>query len=97
MAFAERFGNAAGQLVEEVTKSVRRGENVNHFYIRSLYTDVTSLYRLDQIASKTAEEEFGPLPVPAVVLLSVLAACWVAIGLYWAATRAKQKKMEKPL
>jgi len=89
--------NAAGQLIEDVTKSVRRGENVNHFYIRSLYTDVTSLYRLDQIASKTAAEEFGALPIPAVMLLGALAVCWVAMGIYVAVTAAKKKKQENPL
>ena len=89
--------NAAGQLIEDVTKAVRRGENVNVFYIRTLYEDVTSLYRLDQIASKTAAEEFGALPVPATILLSALAACWIGMGIYVAASAAKKKKLEKPL
>ncbi len=41
--------NAAGQLIEDVNKSVRRHQTVNAEYLSSLYSDVSSLYRLDQI------------------------------------------------
>lgn len=40
--------NAAGQLIEDVTKSVRRKETVDAAYMAKLYDSVTSLYRLDQ-------------------------------------------------
>ena len=40
--------NAAGQLIENVTKSVRRHETVDDAYMDTLFDDVTSLYRLDQ-------------------------------------------------
>ena len=83
--------NAAGQLIENTTKSVRRGETVNAFYYRSLYADVTALYRLDQIATETAMEDFGPLPTPAVILLSTLAAAWVCLGAFALRTRLKKK------
>ena len=86
--------NAAGQLIENVTKSVRRGEAVNAFYYRELYKDVTALYRLDQIATETAMEEFGALPTASVVLLCSLAACWVGMGIY-AALQAKKKKKRR--
>jgi len=86
--------NAAGQLIENVTKSVRRGENVNLFYYRSLYDDVTSLHRLDQIATETTVQEFGPLPAAAVVLLCTLGGCWVILGSV-ALTVAIKKKKQK--
>lgn len=42
--------NAAGQLIEDVNKSVRRRQTVNAEYLSSHFTaDVSSLYRLDQI------------------------------------------------
>ena len=40
--------NAAGQLIEDVTKSVRRKETVDAAYMAKLYDSVTSLYRLER-------------------------------------------------
>ena len=87
--------DAAGQLIENTTKSVRRGENVSGYYFSALYADIISLHRLDQVASSTKAEDLGPLPVPAVILLSILILCWVCIGAYVAAQKIKQKKAEK--
>jgi len=86
--------NAAGQLIENVAKSIRRGENINLFYYRSLYAKVTSLYRLDQIATDSVAMEFGALPGTAVVLLGGLAVCWTGIGLsYFLSQRKKKRKI----
>ena len=71
--------NAAGQLIENTTKALRRGENLN---IRSLYKEVQSLYRLDQIVSDSGEKTFGALPTESIALLSGLAVCWVGMGIY---------------
>jgi len=87
--------DAAGQLIENTTKSVRRGENVSGYYFSALYADIISLHRLDQVSSSTKAEDLGPLPVPAVILLSVLVLCWVCIATYVAAQKIKQKKAEK--
>ena len=87
--------NAAGQLIENVTKSVRRGEAVNAFYYRRLYEDVTALYRLDQVATETAMEEFGPLPTEAILLLSALAACWLLLGATTAVTALRKRNRRK--
>ena len=43
--------DAAGQLIETVTKSVRRKQEVNDDFIKKLYSDVSSLYHLDQADS----------------------------------------------
>ena len=86
--------NAAGQLIENVTKSVRRGENVNLFYYRSLYDDVTSLHRLDQIATESTIQEFGPLPAAAVVLLCALGGCWLILGSVALTASIKKKKQK---
>ena len=75
--------DAAGQMIENVTKSVRRGETVDNAYIETLYRNMNALYRLDQGGSVTAgKAELGPLPKTATALLSVLAATWVLIIIY---------------
>ena len=87
--------DAAGQLIENTTKSVRRGENVSGYFYSALYADVISLYRLDQITSSTQGEPLGPLPSAAIILLSVLAVCWTCMGVYVAVQHHKKKK--KPI
>ena len=78
--------NAAGQLIENVTKSVKRGETVNNAYIRSLYSDVRSLYRLESAG------EFGPLPLESKLLLGALGLCWLGIGGYVLWDKKKNSK-----
>ncbi len=87
--------NAAGQLIENTTKSVRRKEVVDDLYMRNLYGDVTSLYRLDQIWVHGGEEtdgDLGPLPGTAVFLLSAVGVAWVCILGYLLAERLKKRK-----
>ena len=72
--------NAAGQLIEDVNKSVRRRQTVNAEYLSSLYSDVSSLYRLDQI--QVSASGLGPLPGVSKALLIGLAVCWVGMGTY---------------
>ena len=75
--------DAAGQLIENVTKSVRRKEEINDAYMDKLYKDVSALYRLDQINVNTSERaDLGPLPAAAVYLLSALAIAWIFIIVY---------------
>ena len=78
--------DAAGQLIENVTKSVRRKETVDEAYMTKLQEDITSLYRLDQIGGRGTlsvdKENMGPLPATAVLLLAGLGITWVCIILY---------------
>ena len=75
--------DAAGQMIENVTNSVRRKENVDDAYIENLYSDMMSLYRLDQISAAAGgagvKTALGPLPRTAVVLIASLGAAWVLI------------------
>jgi multiple sugar transport system substrate-binding protein len=41
--------DAAGQLIEDVTKAVRRRQSVDEASLTKLFSDVSDLYRLDQI------------------------------------------------
>ena len=79
--------DAAGQLIENTVKAVRRGQTVDDAYIDQLYSDMNSLYRLDQIGSAggalaSGKADLGKLPGTAVILLSALAGAWVLIILY---------------
>lgn len=85
--------SAAGQLIENVTKSVRRKETVDASYMEKLYDDVTSLYRLDQKStSVSGKAELGPLPKTAVILLSALGLAWLLIIVYVCREAVKHRK-----
>ena len=84
--------DAAGQLIENVAKSVRRKQTVDEEYMQKLYTDVTALYRLDQIQQNGgSQKDFGPMPAMSVILLISLGATWVCIGIY-SIYQSKRKK-----
>ncbi len=87
--------DAAGELIESVTKSVRRKETVDEEYLDKLFADITSLYRLDQLSSRVGSSsdrtELGPLPKTASTLFIVLAAAWVCIGAYALYQKKKNK------
>ncbi|MBP3656931.1 MAG: extracellular solute-binding protein [Clostridia bacterium] len=88
--------DAAGQMIEEVTKGVRRKKNVDDAFIDSLYQNVASLYRLDQSSGRSSSTvdsgALGPLPATAVLLLCGLAGTWVLMALYMACGWVKKKK-----
>ena len=89
--------DAAGQLIEEVAKSIRRKKTVDDAYIETLYGQINSLYRLDQIANAANEAgsgkaQLGELPGTAVALLSALIAAWVLIAAYWLRQTVKQRR-----
>ena len=75
--------DAAGQLIEETAKSVRRGDEVNEASLDKLFDSVKSLYRLDRRSIVSGGSgDLGPLPAEARTLLIALAAVWLGIGLY---------------
>lgn len=91
--------DAAGQLIENTVKSVRRKQMVDDAYIATLYEDITALYRLDQLGTGSgigdAREDLGPLPKTSVALLSVLVLVWLGIGVYVLAGYVKSRKKER--
>lgn len=75
--------NAAGQLIEEVTKSMRRNETVDEAYMDNLYSEVAALYHLDENTAPSGQEaDLGPLPPMAKGLLITLGVVWILIILY---------------
>ena len=88
--------DAAGQLIEEVTKSVRRDQPVNEDTIAQLYEDTQALYHLDSVsASGSGKRELGPLPGTSVALLSLLGAAWVCILLYLGLSALRRRRRSK--
>ena len=85
--------NAAGQLIEDVTKSTKRKKTVDNAYIENLYSDMVALYHLDQTGSATSEnEDLGPMPGTAKALIASLAAAWLIIIIYVIFDTIKGKK-----
>ena len=85
--------NAAGQLIENVNKSVRRGQEVNDKYMEDLYAEVSALYRLDQISLSSGKVSLGELPGTSKALIAALVICWVCMGAYVIADKIKKKKL----
>ena len=76
--------DAAGQLIENTVKAVRRNQTVDEDYMEKLYSDITALYRLDQLQGQNGspaggKSELGELPMMSVVLLTVLSGVWTLI------------------
>ena len=93
--------DAAGQMIENVSKSVKRKETVNETYIQALYEDMTSLHRLDQIAGaggrEAGKEELGKLPGTAVALLLAIAGAWILMAFYVICGWMKKKEILKKI
>ena len=89
--------DAAGQLIENTAKSVRRRETIDDAYMQKLFADVISLYRLDNAnaASAGGKEELGPLPASSRALIWGLCAVWALIIAYAAYGKAKQKRRKR--
>lgn len=92
--------DAAGQLIENTVKSVRRNQTIDDAYMEKLFDDTASLYRLDQLNSQgsaltSGKADLGKLPKTSVILLSSLAVAWVLIILYVAWQMVKKKRNQQ--
>ena len=84
--------NAAGQLVENSVKAIRRNQTVDDAFIETQYAEVTALYRLDSVAESVGKQEFGALPTEARVLFICLGAAWAGIIVFFVRDRIRNKK-----
>lgn len=88
--------DAAGQLIESVTKSVKRKETIDEAYMEELFDDVTSLHRLDQISTRgnisADREELGEMPAASVILLTALGLTWAVMILYVVREELRKRK-----
>ena len=84
--------DAAGQMIENVTKSVRRKQTVDEAYMEQMFQEVNALYRLDQHGASSADrQDLGPLPAGSKALLVSLAGVWALILLYLLMQKMKHR------
>ena len=86
--------NAAGDLIEETTKAVRRKKTVNREFLDTTYDKMRSLYHLDEIVTKesSGRQRLGDLPTESVILLSSLASVWMILGVCAIVRTVKKRK-----
>ncbi len=89
--------DAAGQLIEETVKSIRRSQTVDDAYYGKLYEDLNARYHLDQLSrqdgsTQKEKADLGPLPRPAILLLAGLAVAWALMLFYVIFEKTKQRK-----
>ena len=88
--------DAAGQLIENVVKSVRRKETVDEAYMENLFASVRSLYRLEEggagNSAAAGKADLGKLPSTAVILLAALGVTWVVLGGYYLTNSMKKRR-----
>ncbi len=88
--------DAAGQLIENTAKAIRRNQTVDGAFMDKLQGDITSLYRLNESRGGAQKaQELGPLPGGAVVLLSAIAGVWILILLYLAQSKYRAYMLAK--
>lgn len=85
--------DAAGALIENCVKTVRRKGTVDDEYIENLYADVRGLYRLDRIsgAGASGPADLGPLPKQSVALIACVVIAWICIGAAYLYKLRKQR------
>ena len=89
--------DAAGALIENTVKGVRRGQTFSDRFLQDQYDSVTSLYRLTETGSLSAgKADLGPLPVTSALLLGALVLVWVCLGIYCLAQWRKKKISHNP-
>ena len=85
--------DAAGGMIESVTKAVRRKKDVNEEFLDNLFQEMTALHHLDEAGSqKLSGGDLGPLLPTAVALLGVLGGTWVILGSIFLYGKIKKKK-----
>jgi len=85
--------DAAGQMIEETTKAIRRKKTVDEAFMEKLYSDMVSAKHLDQISvDGNGKRILGKLPTESVILLWSLAIVWILMGIYVLKEFLKKKK-----
>ena len=90
--------NTAGQMIEEVAKSVRRNQTIDDSYMQSLYERMSTLYHLDEIsASETGPTkiDFYGIPVESTALILSICGVWLTLGIYFVISFMKKNKKAK--
>ncbi len=88
--------NAAGQLIEEVAKAARRKKTVDDEFIENLYTEMTSLYKLNEInRDPSTIVKYKTMPTASMVLIVLISTIWISIGVYFIVRMVKTRKLNR--
>lgn len=87
--------NAAGQMIEEVAKSIRRKQTVDEDYIEALYDKMSTLYHLNELSASVAGPtriDFEGISGESVVLIASVAGAWLILGALFIFNLVKKTK-----
>ncbi len=84
--------DASGHMIETVNKAVKNNISVNDEYIDKVFSDTKSLYRLDRISKSSEKVSFGEFPTGSMLLIGLVAICWVLMLIYVGINKIKSKK-----
>lgn len=87
--------DAAGQMIEEVTKGARRGKVIDDAFIGQLYSDMIALYHLDVDVSGEANTTVNKLPAESSALLITMGVIWILIGTYFIVDKSKNRQKNR--
>ena len=88
--------DAAGQLIEETVRTIRRKEEFNDETVEDLYERIITMKHLDEISvDGERKKDFGPLPQTSVILLCALACVWAVLGVIAVIRQMKARKVRK--
>ncbi|MBQ8836098.1 MAG: extracellular solute-binding protein [Clostridia bacterium] len=89
--------DTAGELIESVVKSARRGETVDDAYIEELYSEMTALHHLNLDGTDFGGKVLlGEMPAASVVLISAICAVWLILALNMIVTKVKNNRKKSP-
>ena len=84
--------DAAGTMIENTTKAVRRKKEVNEAFMTDLFEEMTALHHLDEAgANRSSGGDLGPLPPASVALLASLSGIWMILGCLFLYDKRKKK------
>ena len=86
--------DAAGQMIENTCKAVRRNQTVDDAFYDTLFEEVTKLYRLNRLGEggSASRQELGPMPTMSVVVLVTLVVIWIILGAIYLREQIKIRK-----
>ena len=87
--------DAAGALIENVTKASVRHVTVDEAFISKTFEEVNSLYKLDQTRMTAMKKEApGPLPEASWILLISLVSVWILLSVLYIRKRLAKKRSD---
>lgn len=85
--------DAAGAMVEDVVKTVKRKQTVDDDYFTELFEEMSSLYRLYERPDGSTDHEIsGELPIQSKLLITGFIVIWILIIAYVLADHFRRRK-----